>query len=170
MKNWFVIQTKPFKEFSVERLFRQGGFPIYLPKIKDDDGSARPLFPRYEFIYFDFPRHFSLVRYTRGVSRVLGNFLGPIPVEEKIIEEIKSREVNGFILLEEDLGEPQPGDLIEVRRGPFQGFRGVFKKALDDKMRVLILLDYVDYQGYLRIEKSKIKKIAAGISVLGRKK
>ncbi len=34
-----------------------------------------------------------------------------------------------------------------------------FKKSLSDRDRVMILLNYVDYQGQLLIEKSKLKKV-----------
>lgn len=159
MKNWYVLQTKPFKEFTIEKIFRQARFPVYLPKTRNDNGTPRPLFPRYGFIFFDYPRQFSLVRYTRGVSKILGNSLGPTPIDEKFIMEIRSQEVDGFVQLEEDLGEPQPGDIVEVRRGPFQGLRGIFKKGLDDGTRVQILLNYVNYQGCLWVERSQIKKV-----------
>jgi hypothetical protein len=35
----------------------------------------------------------------------------------------------------------------------------LFKKEADDRERVMILLNYVSYQGMLLIEKRKLKKI-----------
>jgi hypothetical protein len=43
--------------------------------------------------------------------------------------------------------------------GPLKGLRGIFKKELTPKERVLILLSYVSYQGQLVIEKEKLKKV-----------
>jgi hypothetical protein len=40
-----------------------------------------------------------------------------------------------------------------------KGLRGVFKKELSGQARVLILLNYVSYQGRLLIEKDKLKKV-----------
>ncbi len=51
--------------------------------------------------------------------------------------------------------EPVVGDEIEVVEGPLKGLRGVFKRELTERERVLILLDYVSYQGQLIIEKKK---------------
>jgi hypothetical protein len=37
--------------------------------------------------------------------------------------------------------------------------KGVFKRELTERERVLILLNYVSYQGQLIIEKKKLKKV-----------
>jgi hypothetical protein len=37
--------------------------------------------------------------------------------------------------------------------------KGIFKRELSDADRVLILLNYVSYQGQLVIERKKLKKI-----------
>lgn len=158
MANWFVLNTKPKKEWQVEKLFTEGGIEIYNPKYMHDK-RIKPFFPGYEFIYFDFPLQYQLVRYTRGVKRVVGTQEGPIPIPEEIIAGIKSREINGLIELLKYGVEPETGDEIEVVEGPLKGLRGIFEKKLDDKDRVLILLNYVTYQGKLLIEKKKLKKV-----------
>jgi transcriptional antiterminator RfaH len=158
MKSWFVINTKPKKEFQVERLFTEGGIKIYSPKYMHED-KIKPFFPGYGFIYFDFPAQYQLVRYTRGVKRVVGNRNVPIPIPEEVINEIKSREIDGLIELYKYGEEPDIGDEIEVMEGPLKGLRGIFKKELTAKERVLILLNYVTYQGQLIIEKEKLKKV-----------
>jgi len=43
--------------------------------------------------------------------------------------------------------------------GPMKGLKGIFRKEMTDKERVIILLNYVSYQGQLIIEKKKIKKL-----------
>lgn len=158
MGNWFVINTKPKKEFQVERLFSEGGFEFYYPKFKHEN-RIKPFFPGYGFLIFDFPSQYQLVKYTRGVKRVVGNKEGPIPIPETVIQEIKAREVNGLIELEKHGEAPKVGDEIEVVEGPLKGLKGIFKKELGDKERVMILLSYVSYQGQLLIEKKKLKKI-----------
>lgn len=158
MGNWFVINTKPKKEFQVERLFSEGGFEFYYPKYSHEN-RIKSFFPGYGFLFFDFPSQYQLVKYTRGVKRVVGNKEGPIPILETVIQEIKAREVNGLIELEKHGQAPKVGDEIEVVEGPLKGLKGIFKKELDDKERVMILLSYVSYQGQLLIEKKKLKKV-----------
>ncbi|UCC39649.1 MAG: hypothetical protein JSV96_18030 [Candidatus Aminicenantes bacterium] len=158
MANWYVLNTKPKKEFQVEKLFTEGGIKIYNPKYMHEN-RIKSFFPGYEFIFFNYPAQYQLVKYTRGVKRVIGNQEGPIPIPEEVISGIKSREIDGLIEFLKYGDEPEAGDEIEVMEGPLKGLRGVFEKELDDKERVLILLNYVTYQGKLLIEKKKLKKV-----------
>jgi transcriptional antiterminator RfaH len=158
MKSWFVLNTKPKKEHQVEMLFTEGGVQVYFPKFLHEK-KIKSFFPGYGFIYFDFPAQYQLVRYTRGVKRVVGHDVGPIPIESEIIEQIKSREVEGYIEFDKFGQSPEIGDEIEVMEGPLKGLRGLFHKEIIDKERVLILLNYVSYQGRLIIEKKKLKKV-----------
>ncbi len=158
MKSWFVLNTKPKKEYQVERLFEEGGLDFYCPKYIHET-KKKPFFSGYGFIYFDYPEQYKLVKYTRGVKRIIGNDEGPIPIPEEIIQQIRKREVDGYVELEKYGGIPELGDEIEIMEGPMKGLRGVFRKELTDKERVVILLSYVSYQGQLIIEKKKLKKI-----------
>jgi len=158
MKNWYVINTKPKKEFQVEKLFTEGGIEIYNPKYMYEN-KIKAFFPGYGFVYFDFPAQYQLVKYTRGVKRVVGSREAPTAIHEEVIREIKSREIDGLIELYKYGEEPEVGDEIEVMEGPLKGLRGMFKKELTAKERVIILLNYVTYQGQLIIEKEKLKKV-----------
>jgi transcription antitermination factor NusG len=158
MKDWFVLNTKPKKEFQVERLFEEGGIEFYCPRYMHDN-KTKPFFSGYGFIHFEYPDQYRLVKYTRGVKRVMGNLEGPIPIPEEIIQQIKQREIDGFIELEKYGEEPEIGDEIEIMEGPMRGLRGIFRKELTDKERVVILLNYVSYHGKLIIEKKKLKKV-----------
>jgi transcription antitermination factor NusG len=93
------------------------------------------------------------------VKRVVGARGVPTPIPEEAILEIKSREVNSLIEVNKYGQEPVVGDEIEVVAGPLKGLRGIFKKELTPKERVLILLSYVSYQAQLVIEKEKLKKV-----------
>lgn len=157
MANWFVINTKPKKEFQVAKLFAEGGFMYYNPVFRYES-RVQPFFPGYGFLAFDFPSQYQMVKYTRGVKRVVGNRNGPIPVPDEVIHELKTRELDGLIELEKHGVAPRVGDEIEVAEGALKGLRGVFQKELGDKERVMILLSYVSYQGQLLIEKKKLKK------------
>jgi len=158
MENWFVLNTKPKKEFQVEKIFSEGGFKIYNPKYRQEN-RILPFFSGYEFIYFNHPSQYRTVKYTRGVRKVISNEKGPIPITETIINEIKKREIDGFIELNKYGSEPETGDEVQIMEGALKGLRGIFKKELTPKERAVILLNYVSYQGHLIIEKKKLKKV-----------
>lgn len=158
MKKWYVLNTKPKKEFQVEKIFTEAGFSIYNPKLLQEDRTL-PFFSGYTFLFFEYPEEYRLVKYTRGVKRIIGNQEGPTPIPEEVISQLRAREVNGYIELQKYGSEPEIGDEIQIMEGPLKGLRGIFKKELTQKERVLILLNYVAYQGQLIIEKKKLKKV-----------
>jgi transcription antitermination factor NusG len=158
MRHWYLLSTKPKKEFRVEKILREASFEVYLPK-HTEKTTLRPFFPGYEFILFDYPRDYNLVKYTRGVKTVVGNKAGPIPLPDQVIDEIRSREVDGLVVVLPEVETPCEGDDIEVTAGPLKGLRGIFKQELSGRERVLILLNYVSYQGRLLIERNKVRKV-----------
>ncbi len=158
MPRWYVINTKPKKEGQVERLFKEGGFTIYCPKYVHER-RVGPFFPGYAFLLFEFPDQYQLVKYTRGVKRIVGNDAGPTPIPEEVVSGIKARERDGVIVFERYGEEPVAGDEIEVVEGPLKGLKGIFRKEIGASERVMILLNYVSYQGLLLIEKDKLKKV-----------
>ena len=90
---------------------------------------------------------------------MIGNDEGPIPIAEEVIQEIRAREVDGLIELNKYGEEPDIGDEVEVAEGPLKGLKGLFQKKLSEKDRVLILLNYVSYQGQLVIERKRLRKL-----------
>lgn len=159
MNNWYVVAVKPRKEDSVEALFSEAGFEVYCPRYEKEK-KVRPFFPGYLFLLFEFPGQYRLVKYTRGVRKVIGDDCGPIPVPEGTIREIRQREKDGLIVIGKYGEEPGVGDGVEVTEGPLRGLRGVFLKEMPDRERVIVLLNYVSYQGSLLIERRKLKKAA----------
>jgi transcriptional antiterminator RfaH len=158
MLRWYVINTKPKKEGQVERLFVEGGFTIYCPKYVHEK-RVGPFFPGYAFLHFEFPDQYQMVKYTRGVKRIVGNDDGPTPIPDEVVLGIKGREKDGLIVFERYGEEPVAGDEIEVVEGPLKGLKGIFRKEAGPHERVMILLNYVSYQGMLLIEKDKLKKV-----------
>jgi len=155
---WYVINTKPFKEFLVEKLLTDAKIEVYNPKIMSN-GRIKSFFPCYIFSKFSAEKHYRLIKYTRGVRKILKNEYGPIPLDERIIQEIKSREENGLIVIKKKIIPPKVGEKVEILKGPFKGFQGIFEKELSGSERVAILLKVVNYQARLFIEKSKLTKI-----------
>ncbi|MBP6909026.1 MAG: hypothetical protein KBC18_01235 [Candidatus Saccharicenans sp.] len=158
MANWYVVNTKPRKESQVESILTQAGFTVYLPRYSQDS-TIKPFFPGYLFLKFNYPKEYQKIVFTRGVNKIVGNGQTPVPMGPEIINCLRSREKNGLIELMKYGENPGPGDEILVMEGPLKGLKGVFSRELSDGQRVMILLNYVSYQGSLLIKKNKIKKI-----------
>jgi transcriptional antiterminator NusG len=118
----------------------------------------KPLFPNYLFARLDLNLHYYKVKYTRGVNKILGSGVEPIPISEKVIQTIKERMGEGnLVKLEEEWRE---GDLVRINSGPFKELIGVFQKKMSDNGRVRILLNLIGVDVPVQISRWQIKKVA----------
>src|SRR3972149_4414313 len=96
---WYVVQTKPANEYRVETNLVKQKIEVFLPKyesyqyavVGESVRKIRPLFPNYLFARLDLDTHYYKVKWTRGVSKILGNATNPVPVSEKVIHTIRGR-------------------------------------------------------------------------------
>lgn len=161
MKNWYVVTTKPRNEERAAVNLLAGNIEALAPKIKlrkYKDGKfvqiVEPMFPGYIFVKFHPVDEFRLVKYTRGI-RAIVNFNGRIiPLQENLIEFIKSNLENGVATVQKK--EFKKGEKIVIQEGPFKGFSGIFEKELDGRERVAILLDGVDYCARMEIDRALV--------------
>ncbi len=161
---WYAVYTKPRYEDIVSGSLRNAGLEVFNPKLKqrkylnnayrDITGS---LFPCYIFVRFE-PMTFSwMIKYTRGVRKIVGGEM-PWPVSDEIIDLIKSQEENGLISIKPP--EFKRGDSVIIKDGPFQGLSGVFEREISGEERVVLLLTAIEYQARVVLEKSFLLKTA----------
>lgn len=157
--NWFAVYTKPNREAVAKMHIQSLGLEVLFPQVKvtkklwgTPQQIAKPLFPNYLFARFCPNTYLHLIHFTRGVRQVVRGGSLPLPVDEEIIQLIKEEiSEDGFINLKPK--SLQPGDLVVIKEGPFQGLRGLFNQELKDKERVVILLEAINYQAHILIEK-----------------
>lgn len=152
---WYVVRTKPCKEDFTELQLICGKFEVFNPKIKSlsrkkSNGhfTLKPLFPGYIFVHSNFedPYCHHLVKYTRGVSKILGNGY-PTPIKDDIIELIKERS-NGCGIIEQNI-RLKPGRWVRIRKGPFKDLIGMLERPPGPSGRVWILLEMVKYSAHM---------------------
>ncbi len=162
---WFVIQTKPAGEIRVEKNLSNQGIETFLPRYETFWScrgrmvqSIRPLFPNYLFARLDLDLHYYKVKWTRGVHKILGSGMEPLPVSDQVIEAIKSRTGAGHLVeLEEEWKE---GDPVQIASGPFKDLTGIFQRKMSEKGRVRILLNLIGVDVPVQISKWQLKKVA----------
>ena len=164
---WYVIQTKPKHEEVVARQLARIRLQVLSPKIwgyvRTRSGgqtqSIRPLFPGYIFIAEDLkvPEIFRLVRYTRGVNKVLTDGQSPLPMHDDIMETIRSRMgPDGIIKPVPTLKE---GDEIRVRHGFLKDLMGIMSRPTSDGERVVVLLRLLQKQVKVTLPVSQVEKL-----------
>jgi transcriptional antiterminator RfaH len=164
-RSWYVIQTKPGNEHRVETNLSNQEIEVFLPLLETFQHSSgkmiqkiKPLFPNYLFAKLDIDVHYYKVKWTRGVSKILGNGDGPISISGKVVETIKERTgKDNLVKLEEGLEE---GTLVQFTSGPFKDLMGVFDKKMSDGKRVRVLLSLIGVDVPVQVSRYQIKKVA----------
>lgn len=155
MKSWYALFTKPRCEEQVGEILSEKGIETYVPTIqvrRRGRDVVRPFFPRYMFIRVDFDEiGLSEVKWTPGLTDIVGFGGGPTRVPEEIIEELQERleEINS----RGTFSPFKPGDRVRIRSGPLRDFEAVFDAHLSSSERVRILVKVLDELTRLEIEK-----------------
>jgi len=163
-KLWYVVRTKGGNEHRANQNLLNQEIETFLPLFRGYEyrngrmmETIKPLFPNYLFAKLDIGFHYNKVKWTRGVSRILGNREGPIPISEKVVETIQRRiGKDNLIELEDQIRE---GDLVQITSGPLKDLIGVFQKRMSGKDRVKILLNLIGVDVPVQISKHQIEKV-----------
>jgi transcriptional antiterminator RfaH len=162
---WYVVQTKPTDEHRVETHLLNQEIETFLPLLETHQYSngkmiqrVKPLFPNYLFASLDLQLHYYKVKWTRGVSKILGVGSEPTPISEKVVQRIRNRVgEDNLVRLEEEWKE---GDVVQITAGPFKELMGIFQKKMSDNGRVRILLNLIGVDVPVQISQYQIKKVA----------
>ena len=167
MNLWYVVQSKPKKEADAASYLstRALQLQVFHPLMEDFRSRSgniekviRPLFPGYFFVAFDLERDYNLVRWSRGIKRILGFGGYPTPVSETVIEMIRQRaDQDGIVRRTARL---EPNDRIRIKSGPLKELSGIFERWLPGRDRVRILLNLIGYQPAIEIHYSMLEKVA----------
>jgi len=161
MKRWYVVATKPRNEDRAAMNLLNGGIEVLAPRLKlrkFKDGKfvevIEPMFPGYIFVRFHPVDEFRMVKYARGVKTIV-HFGGKIvPLQDDMIELIRTRLENGVASIQKQ--KIDKGEKILIKDGPFKGFSGIFESELDGKERVAILLEGVNYCAKMEIDRDLV--------------
>ena len=158
---WFVVMTKPGKQDDVAKKLSTAGFEVFDPKLKQYSRKRsiyvkRALFPLYVFVRMDIELKHQLIKYTRGVLRVLGIGAAPHPISDEVVSKLKASCDEKCVInakyVEEDI---RTGDKVRITDGPFEGLEAVVSGLYGDKQRVEVLLDLFK----VSISERSVKKV-----------
>lgn len=148
-KHWYVASVKSNQEGLAERELTKQRFEAFVPRIREKVGKSgsrvRPWLRGYILIKFDARRApWGRINNTRGCSKLFMCGEQPARIRRGVVEEIKSRCSDGFIVDEcavEDVVARiyKEGDVVTVSDGPFSGLSGKVRSS--SRSKVLVMLD-----------------------------
>jgi transcriptional antiterminator RfaH len=164
--SWYVVHTRPKQEDRTAGNLLTLDLEVLSPKLRvtkynEFNGNPtrliKPLFPGYIFASFNYTESYHRVRFTRGVHSVICFNDEPTPVDDEIIELIRSRvDRHGFV---KNLDELKAGDEVRIRDGRFQNLCGVFEREMPDSDRVSVLLNAVSFQAHVVVDRALLSKV-----------
>jgi transcription antitermination factor NusG len=133
------VQTEVQRERTAVEHLTRAGFVTYLPRIKiKKSGIERtpPLFPAYVFVQIE--RHWHDARWSPGVVRLLMDGDQPAKLQDRVMEEIRSREVGGYVKLK-PTPKARKGQRVRINGGRFDGHIGLYEgQTAHERQRVLL--------------------------------
>jgi transcriptional antiterminator RfaH len=165
--HWYCLHTKPQKEEQVASFCgAQLSLETYYPRLRQyrtirrkRQLVIRPLFPRYLFCRFDPAILFRAVRYAPDMVDIVSLGNTPTVVSSELIDSLRTWAGN-----EVDLLTLQPslhvGDEVEITNGPLQGFSGTVLKETEERVRVTILLSFLQNGAHIHVDRADLRRIA----------
>jgi len=139
MENWYVIQTKPRKEDEVCRRLQMASLETFNPRIKSFASGSKPLFPNYIFLKWNLSKahNYHMIKYTRGVNKILGAPEYAVPISDDVIDVIRERIDPKNILEQQTL---KTGSKVKIKKGLLKDLVAVLEKPVSADGRVAVLL------------------------------
>ena len=160
--NWYVVQTKPRNEARTQSYLSQHTVETFLPMIETPHcapaGTPRlkPLFPSYLFARFSL-QSYPLVKWGKGVSRIVGFGKYPTPLAEEVVSIIKNRADERAIVKRAcNFNKEDP---VRITSGPLRDLLGIFDRWVSDSGRVKVLLNLIGYQPAVLLHYSQLERV-----------
>lgn len=142
---WYVVYTKRRKEAFVECQVQHQGIISFFPQLLIPVTSARrakhhivPLFPNYLFVRIQESREYDCVRWTPGVSYIIGFHGTPAPIDAAVIQFLQQHTSSeGYMTAQSTI---TVGQETRITEGPLAGLAGVIQNPPNARGRVKVLL------------------------------
>ena len=159
---WWVVQTESQREHVVCDLLARKR-ECYFPRIKQRSRISG-LFPGYLFVRAG--KQWSPIRWTAHVVRVLMSGDRPAQLSDKIVDEIRKRQIGGFVKL------PAPtrlkrGQRVRITRGSFEGQVAVYE-GMSSKDRERVLLDLLGQKVSVELPEHDLEPLPIAAPIAGR--
>lgn len=139
---WYVIYTKPRNEKKVAERLEKIGIIVYCPLVTQlkqwSDRKKKvqvPLFNSYLFVNVNEKERESVFQVS-GVVRYLFWLGKPAVVRDE--EILALQEGLKDIMSSVEITTIQPGDLIQIPTGPFQGKEGIVKQINKNSLQLVL--------------------------------
>jgi len=146
MLQWYVIHSKPQKEYLVYEQLSIRKIEAYCPQIRVKTVNPRarkirPYFPGYLFVRANLNQiGSSTLQWIPGVVSLVNYGGEPVTVQDNLVQAIRKRVDQINNTWDEPINDLKAGEILEVTGQPFAGYRAIFDAHLPGHERVRVLL------------------------------
>ena len=160
---WYVLYTKPQKEFYVYSLVTdREKLTAYLPEVLQKYRGRvqmRPLFPRYLFVQLDLDEvAASVINHIPGAIKLVSFEGKPLPLRSGVVEALREEVARLNAAGGLPTREFHEGDLVRLRSGPLAGMEAVFVKHLAPHDRAVVLLRFLGQENHVEVDLSELER------------
>ncbi|AWY38589.1 transcription/translation regulatory transformer protein RfaH [Pseudomonas putida] len=145
--SWYLLQCKPRQDDRAQINLLRQNYDSFRPQLATTrlirgkpQRVCESLFPGYLFIRLSQDDNWGPIRSTRGVSRFVEFNRGPAIVADDVIEQLQLRCLT---CESTDIQALEPGQTLQITRGPLSPLEGVFLSKLGAE-RVMLLLQFLN--------------------------
>lgn len=165
MLSWYALKTKPQRELVVRDQLHLRGIETFLPlwhpaAIKNAQHKLYPFFPTYLFADVDLTEtSLSSLLYLPGMNHMIMCDGKPIQVQQSVIDTIAAQIRTMENSVVDAVGKSLlHGDKVRIMGGAFEGYEAIFDRYISSGDRVRLLIDFLQKQSPLNIERSLVCK------------
>jgi transcriptional antiterminator RfaH len=158
---WYVVYTKPHREETAQFHLQRKGLNTFFPRLRLPYGRRNrrhivPLFPNYLFVQLRLPDDYNVVRWSPGVSYLVGFNGIPTPLDVTVVEFLQQRSApDGISPARVSL---TVGSGVRIVSGPFEGLVGIIENPPDAKGRVKVLMQLLSRQVRVKVPVDAVGK------------
>lgn len=156
---WLALQVRSGWETRSAYALKEHGHEQFLPLYEQErQWSDRrklvqvPLFPGYLFLRFD-SRNRSPILSVPGILKFVGTGKSPVPVEDSEIEALQ--RTTSVAAKYGPCAFLEPGQEVEVHRGPLAGIRGTIVR-FKNKLRLILSVALLKKSVYVEIDSYEV--------------
>lgn len=152
MLHWYVIHSKPQKEYLVYEQLSIRKMEAYCPQIRVKTVNPRarkirPYFPGYLFVHANLDQIGpSALQWIPGAAGLVSYGGEPARVPDSLVQAIRKRVDQINNTWDEPVNDLKAGEILEVTGQPFTGYRAIFDAHLPGHERVRVLLQTLQGQ------------------------
>ena len=175
MTQWYALHTKPHRERSVASQLQEHDIKTFLPMIISHAAPEQkrnvPFFRGYIFASLDLKAGTSgQWRWTPGLRYVVSYGDEPIPIPEEVIDLVV-REAKAMSSWAETQKHPfKPGDMVQMKNGPFRDMLAIFQGPSTPSERVQVLLTTLGRSVRILTEAANLEKYSGKSTQSGSKR